>query len=281
MTPRPLERRAIIAALKVRQGAGVPDDVPICSYDFAVKQGVAVRFMPISSMEGIYDRHSKTIVISSLRPWGRRAFTCAHEYGHHVFGHGAHVDELPEERQEPRAPEELLADRFAGFLLMPRLAVLDGFRKRGVDPSRCGPTDAYMIACWLGVSYGAFLTHASLAVGVMPKGVADGLRRVSPKEVKAGLAPGCLGDELIVVDEHWANALDLVVGDIAMLPGGTIVEGAVTETINKTSTATYVRATSRGIGRALLGQWAVSIRVMPAEYTGLARCRHIPEEDNA
>ncbi len=237
--------------------------------------------MAVSSMEGIYDRQSETVIVSSLRPSGRRAFTCAHEYGHHVLGHGTHIDELPQDRQGTRSAEELLADRFAGFLLMPRLAVVQGFRTRGIQPDKCAATDAYRIACWLGVSYDAFLTHASLAVGVMPATVAETLRRIRPKEIKMQLASGYSTGDLIVVDQHWTDAVDLVVGDYVMFRPNTTVEGVVVEAVRETSEASYFRAISRGMGRAILGQLALNIRVMPAEYTGLARCRHIPENSDA
>lgn len=279
MIPKALERKAVIAALKARQEAGIADDVPICPYDFALSRGARVRFMAVPSMEGIYDRQAKTIVVSSLRWRGRRAFTCAHEYAHHVFDDGSHVDELPEDRKGPRPIQELLADRFAGLLLMPRLAVLNGFKQRRIQPSICTPTQAYAISCWLGVSYEAFLTHASLAVGVMPVQVANALQRFSPKEVKAQIAPPYSDGDLMVVDEHWTHAIDLVVGDVVKLPAGTSIDGSIAVKIEDTAEATYVRAVSRGIGRAVRGEWTASIRVMPAKYIGLARCRHLPEED--
>jgi Zn-dependent peptidase ImmA (M78 family) len=252
--------------------------MPICPYDFALNGGAGVRFVAASSLEGIYERQSGTIIISSLRSRGRRAFTCAHEYGHHIFRHGTHVDELPEERKGPRPPEELLANRFAGILLMPRLAVLAGFKKRGIQPKSCTPEQAYAISCWLGVSYEAFLTHASLAVGIMPATVADALKGESPKSIKAKLAPADSGDDIVVVDKHWTHAVDLDIGETAILPPGSVLEGSIAKVICESSDATYVRAVSRGIGRAICGCWAIHIRVMPAEYTGLARCRHLPEE---
>jgi Zn-dependent peptidase ImmA (M78 family) len=280
MNEQTLNRKAVIAALKARQDAKVESEAPICPYDFAMNGGVGVRFMNAPSMEGMYERHSRTIIISSLRPRGRRAFTCAHEYGHHVLGHGTLIDELPEKRQGPRPAEELLADRFAGFLLMPRLAIVTGFRERGIQPDNCTAAQAYTISCWLGVSYEAFLTHASVGVKVMPAVVADMLKRISPKSIKAELAPVGQGEELVVVDRHWRHAVDLVVGDVVMLPGGSVLEGSVTEPMRESADTTFARAMSRGIGRAVCGLWAVNIRVMPAEYTGLARCRHLPEEND-
>ncbi len=280
MIPKALGRRAIYAALKARQDAGISNGTPLCPFDFAVNHAVSVRFMAIPSMEGIYDRQARTIVISSLRPRGRRAFTCAHEYAHHVFGHGTHVDELPEDRQGVRSQGEVLADCFAGFLLMPRLAVLNGFRMRGMPPEKCTPVDAYKISCWLGVSYDAFLTHASLAVRVMPSTVAESLKKCSPMSIKKQLSPACSTGDLIVVDRYWTTAVDLVVGDHAMFPLDTTIDGDVVEAVDETADGVCFRATARGIGRAFLGQMALNVRVMPTEYTGLARCRHIPEDDN-
>lgn len=277
MIPKALYRKAVVTALRARQEADIADDVPICPFDFALSRGAGVRFMAVSSMEGIYDRQSETIVVSSLRWRGRRAFTCAHEYAHHVFGDGFHIDELPEERKGPRPIQELMADRFAGFLLMPRLAVLNGFIQRGIQPSTCTPTQAYMMACWLGVSYGAFLTHASLAVGILPERVANALQQLSPKDVKIEIAPSHSDGDLMVVDEHWTHAIDLVVGDVVRLPAGTAIDGSIAVKIQDTTEATYARAVSRGIGRAVRDNWTANIRVMPAEYTGLARCRHLPE----
>lgn len=279
MTDKDLERTAVIEALKARQKAGIGDDLPICPYDFAMKGGAGVRFIAVSSMEGVYERQSRTIIISSLRPRGRRAFTCAHEYGHFIFGHGTHVDELAGNYQTLRPPEELMANCFAGFLLMPRHAIITGFKNFGVQPSKCTPIQAYAISCWLGVSYDAFLTHASLAVGVMPNAVAEHLKKISPKEIKAQIARIDVGVDLLIVDQNWKRAVDLVVGDMATLPAGSITEGSVTELVWESDDVICIRATSRGIGRAVCDQWAANIRVMPAEYTGLARCRHLPEEN--
>jgi hypothetical protein len=108
--------------------------------------------------------------------------------------------------------------------------------------------------------------------------VADALKRASPKNIKAKLAPADLGNDIVVVDKHWTHAVDLDIGETAIFPPGSVLEGSIAKVICESSDATYVRAVSRGIGRAICGRWAIHIRVMPAEYTGLARCRHLPEE---
>jgi hypothetical protein len=275
-----LERQAVTKALKARMAAGV-GNVPICPYDFALGGGVSVRFMAVSSMEGVYDRRSETIVVSSLRPRGRRAFTCAHEYAHHVFGHGEHIDELPEDRKHPRPEQEILADRFAGFLLMPPALVSSAFKGRGIDPATCTAAQAYAMSCWLGVSYGGFVTHASLALEIMPRARAADLRKVTPKQIKADLLPGVDAPDVVVVDERWNHAVDLTVGDFAVVPAGATLEGNAAEIAQSRGDATIIRANLRGFSRVLCGDWAAYVRVMPNEYEGLARHRHFPEAEDA
>ncbi len=277
MSRRVLAERALFAALKTRQDAGIPNNLPICSYDFVSSRGVDVRLMAVPSMEGMYDRASETIIISSLRPRGRREFTCAHEYAHHHFGHGLSVDELAEQRDTPRPEQELLADLFAGFLLMPRPVVVQGFRNVGVDPHRCTPGQAYRIACWVGVSYEGLLTHASRSVKVMSLAIAERLKQVSPKTIKDALAPVDLDGDLVVADQHWVRAIDVEVGDVLGLPHGTSADGSCTEPLCMTEAATFLGVTRPGLDRAVCGSWACSIRASRREYEGLAKYRHFPE----
>ena len=279
MASTAIERLAITAALKERQRSGM-ENMPLCPYDFAMAKGVAVRFLAVDSMEGIYHRQSGTIVISSRRPRGRKAFTCAHEYGHHVFGHASHVDELMEDRTGRPSDEELLADRFAGFLLMPRTLILQGFRDSGVEPKACTPQQAYAMSCWIGVSYRGFLTHASLAVNVMPLPVADRLKKVGPKEIRTNLVAQSADTDLLIVNEAWQRPVDLVVGDYVLLPTGALADDGVVELVDEGAQGACFRAVSRGIGRVRRGSWAANVRVMPDDYTGLARCRHLPESND-
>lgn len=73
-------------------------DQPCSAFDLALEIGVEVRLAPLPSAEDIDFPGKPVIIVSSLRPSGRQAFTCAHEIGHHVYGHGEQFDELVEER---------------------------------------------------------------------------------------------------------------------------------------------------------------------------------------
>src|SRR5579859_454268 len=109
-------------ALQFRQKHGVQMMHPAPVYDLCEKENVEVRFTDIPSFEGLYCNAAiPTILVSALRPTGRRHFTCAHELGHHLFGHGEQIDVLVETNMHPNAanPDEFTADRFAATLLMP------------------------------------------------------------------------------------------------------------------------------------------------------------------
>ena len=137
LSRKQLAQIATVKALQVRQRSNCAFWDPLCVYDLAAHLGLEVRFFDIPSMEGLYCASAKPgIIVSSLRPGGRQAFTCAHEIGHHVFGHGDQYDELVEHRSETRRldPREFQADCFAGALLIPKVAVSRGFSLRSLDP---------------------------------------------------------------------------------------------------------------------------------------------------
>lgn len=146
-----LARRAIIAAIRARQAAKTDTTVPISIFDFVENRGVEVRFEKGDSIEGLYAKeHGPVIVIGASRPRGRQAFTCAHEYGHHCFDHGTRLDEIDVESANDD-PDEFLADSFAGYLLMPKLAVLRAFTERRWHPDEPDAEQAYVIAGVFGV----------------------------------------------------------------------------------------------------------------------------------
>lgn len=148
---RELIKQASMRASKVRAEFGLSILAPTPIYDLTERRGLDIRFQKYSSIEGAYTPNSlpPTIVISSLRPAGRQAFTCAHELGHHVLGHGMRYDELMETGSDE--PEEILANAFASSLLMPISAVQNSFTVRKWDPRSCTALQAYTIAGWLGV----------------------------------------------------------------------------------------------------------------------------------
>lgn len=168
-------------ALGVRKQLGIPLDDPINVFDSAERLGLEVWFVDIPSMEGIYQPGRRLIILSSLRPSGRQAFTCGHEIGHDDFGDGQQFDELVDERTDARRldPKEFRADAFAGELLMPKSTVLRAFQERKADPCTCAPEIFYSISCWLGVGYTTLVHHSSNVLRIIDRSRARQLLRMT------------------------------------------------------------------------------------------------------
>jgi Zn-dependent peptidase ImmA (M78 family) len=279
-----LARDALQRALAVRSDAGVPTHLPICVFDLATERGLDVWFKALPSLEGMYSsKPTPAMVISSLRPAGRQVYTGGHELGHHEYAHGFRVDQLIEDGRRDDSDEEFLADCFAGFLLMPKAAVVRGFARRGCTPARATADQVFTIAGWLGVGYDALITHMEAGLGLLDRRRAAALRRETPKKIKTRLLGTDFTEELIVADEHWeGRAIDVQVGDAVLATTRVIVEHAGVAVAQKALFGTVLRATAPGLGRicdATTG-WASFIRVSRRGFVGRARFRHLEEVDD-
>ena len=156
---RAIARQAMAAALRTRLSVGYGLDHGVCVYDLAAKLGVEVRFLDLPSMEGMYSSASgPTVIVSSLRPPGRWAFTCAHELGHHNRSDGVEIDELVEQWEKPRIdPKEFAADCFGGRPSHAQDGRLQGIRDSRMEhggiahlsrPSRSPATSALGTRRW-------------------------------------------------------------------------------------------------------------------------------------
>ena len=175
-----------IQAAATRAKAKLGQAEPICIYGLCETLGIVVRFNDIN-MEGMYQRGlPPRIHISARRPLPRRNYNCAHELGHHVFGHGSSIDELRDEADlRPwEDPKEFLADTFAGFILMPTIGLRRAFSVRGWKPETATSLQIFTIACEFGVGYATLLTHLSASVKMLSRGRAAVLGRETPKGLR-------------------------------------------------------------------------------------------------
>ncbi|MCL4400579.1 ImmA/IrrE family metallo-endopeptidase [Candidatus Parvarchaeota archaeon] len=235
-------------------------------------------------MEGVFLKKSPPeILISSHRPPGRQVYNCAHELGHYLFNHGSHIDEVKLNlyRQKVFSPEEFLADTFAGFLLMPKTTVNNGFLRRGWNPGTCTAQSAFKIACWLGVGYSTLLKHMQISLSLISKEHADHLLKISPKQIRLE----CLGKKtegnLVPVDYFWTGRpIDIQVGDMILLPPATQYEGKSLTLVPSHNPWTLFKGEHIGIARVFDNNspWACFVRVSRKGYVGLSRYRHL--EDN-
>jgi Zn-dependent peptidase ImmA (M78 family) len=287
MTPerRRLALRAASAAHRIRQKQQIAADQPCCVYDLAEALGIEVRFADLPSAEGVYSPTKPVIIVSSLRPQGRQAFTCAHEVGHHAYGHGEQFDELVEDRAKRRRhdPKEFEADCFASALLMPKTALLKGMAARVWNPKTLSAEQLYALASWLGVGYTTLAGNMHWGMNLLGRQQAEALEKEKLPQIRRAILGYECKDHLIVVDHAWTGRpIDAQVGDVILLPPAVTVEGSVVETIHRDVNRHVVRASNPGVGRALLPDtgWAQYLRVSRKQFAGLARFRHLEEAED-
>lgn len=287
MTPerRRLALRAAATALKLRQKMKIALDQPCNPFDLALAIGVEVRLAPLASAEGIYSPGKPVIIVSSLRPAGRRSYTCAHEIGHHAYGHGEQFDELIEERGANRKydPKEFEADCFASSLLMPKTALLKALTARRWNSKALTAEQLYRLASWLGVGYRTLIGNMNWNMGLLSPDVAAALEKVKVPQIRQTILGADYKQHLVTVDESWSGrSIDAQVEDLILLPKGCVVEGDVAEVVGNTGAGLLVRAVRAGIGRACMSVsgWAQYLRVSRKQFAGLARFRHLEEVED-
>lgn len=278
-------RLALRRAIELRKRLAIPTDHAVCAVDVAHQLDVEVWYKPLASLAGMYSGgDDPTIVIGSDRPAGYQASTCAHEIGHHLFGHGTKVDEYIEGVGRSRAqdPDETLANLFGGHLLMPHAAVARVFALRGWSMSSPAPEHVFIAAGHLGVGYQTLVHHLRWTIRSVAGPMFDYLLGFQAKSIRQTLTGRPTPENVFVVDRHWSDRpVDLVVGDLAFLPAGSHSEGSAVETVDQSAKYVTIRAVRRGLARAedASSEWSSFIRVMPKCYDGAAVHRHLEDPD--
>lgn len=235
-------------------------------------------------MEGIYlsDTEPK-ILLPAERPPGRQAFSCAHELGHHALGHGTRVDQLDGSGpMDTRDRDEQLANLFAAFLLMPKSAVIKGFRDRESEAKEPTPIQVLKVSQWLGVGYSTLLTHMVASLGLISREKANELRRHSPLKLANDLLGKSLPPRIWLPDKHWhARPVDVQVGDHIAVTQTVNVEGGVVKDTGQVGNYLLYRAYAPGRGRLVFqsADAATFIRVSRTNYVGLNRYRFLSDPD--
>jgi len=274
------------AALRARIAAGCSLKDPICVYDLAERLGVEVRFFDIGSMDGMYCFYSQPVVIlSSMRPAGRRAFTCAHELGHHYRCDGMCADAVLEPTSQPSTdPKEFAADCFAGALLMPKVAIDRAFSIRGWSVEASSPGQIYRISCLFGVGYTTIVNHLRFALHLLSPDAAEALLEVPVHQARVRAIGWNAPGNVLVADEYWVDrAIDAETSDLILAPADTtITNGTCIEYVNETDQGVVLRARQSGIGRIQNGSgWSAYVRVSRKGFVGRSLYRHwedVPDE---
>jgi hypothetical protein len=287
-----LARQALRAAIRTRIQLDVPPTEALCVYDAAERLGIEVRFVDIPSMEGMYVRNfgstsQPIVLVSALRPAGRQASTTAHEIGHHAFGHGTRIDEYVAGADEQREGEtldfeEMIANMFAGFFLMPKAAVELGFAARGCAPATATPRQVFAVAGWLGVGYGTLIHHMRSSLGMLSFGEAKRLLSIQPKRIRQEILGTSTMSDCFLVDHAWAGRpLGLQVGDAALVSSGVEIERSCLSLGRITPEGLrVVEAVATGLGRLVDSTWATFVRVRPRGFVGRSIFRHLESAED-
>lgn len=270
-------------AFEMRRDASLSKTEPLCVFDVAGTVGVEVKFFSGDSFDGMYARGSQTVLVPSLRPPGRQAFTCAHELGHWYFEHGTRIEELKFlDLNYNIQPEERLANLFAAYLLMPPWAVKEAFRNRGYEPATCSPLQAYVVAGQLGVGYSTLIEQLRSSLRLITVEQAAKLRKTTPKQIREAILGKLRARHLVIADRAWTKVpIDLQVGDMAILPHDATIEGKSADVIGPCESGLIVAGSRPGIARAESsdGLWAVFVRVSRQNFEGRSIYRHMEDPD--
>lgn len=281
-----LSRIALRAAIELRTKLSISETAPICIYDVAEKLGVEVRFLEGDSFEGMYYKDKEIILVPTMRPYGRQAFSCAHELGHWYFKHGTQVDQLLGNSDcALKSDEEYLADTFAGYMLMPPWSVKQLFLSRDLHTDTCSPLEAYKISCQLGVGYETLIDHLYYSLRKMPPEARERLMEASPKGIREDLlgkaAEGVR--HLTVVDGKWDAVVpvDLQVGDVAIIERAQVIAGGSVGAIGNSSLGQIIQAVKPGLSTVASksGEWSVFVRVARKNFVGRCIYRHLGDPD--
>lgn len=281
-----LARQAMCKSIDVRRQTGFDLKSPLCIYGLCDQLNIAVRFVEISSMEGMYCKEEKPVILlSGLRPFPRRTFTCAHELGHHIFGHGLRVDELIEDSEKSQAfnPDEFLVNSFAGFLLMPTLGLRKAFVERGWDVACATPIQIFTIACNFGVGYETLINHMTYALKMIDRTQASSLLKVKPKTIRQQILGYPSSEPLIIADEHWSiRTIDAEAGSQLLLPSTAEAANPTITFQEDRQNGRLFRANRPGIVRVSCRNtsWAVFVRVSRHQFIGLSQYRHLEEPED-
>lgn len=280
MDRKRLTREAMQAATDLRDRLDLDPFGPVDPYRASHDLGVKVMLLG-TSMEGFYVKGAPSrILLSSLRPVPRRAFTCAHELGHHVFGHGSSMDVLQEdERREVDKPEEVIANAFAAFFLMPTVGLRGAFARRDWTIAAATPLQFFTVACQFGVGYLTLINHLHYTRREITAARREGLARCTPQRLRRQLLEG-EHDALLLVDErNEAATFDAEKGTAVLLPPGVRVEGNALVYVRSHPEFDQYLAAKRGCATVAGLDANFDVRVMPKEYVGAAINRFLEDPD--
>lgn len=276
----PLYTSAIRKASGLRLRLGMDLFKPINIYDVCIELGIDVQFVDVN-MEGLYINHGgrPKILISSMRPFPRRVFTCGHELGHHLFSHGLQVDILSEENSncELKSNDEILVDAFSAALLMPVGGIQAEFSRRNLNFQTAKPFDYLLISSVFGVGYQTLITHCRVN-RLINESKSVELLKLTPGKIFESMFGTIIDKSFFKIFDGKSDLtlIDLEVSNYLFLPKEFVVEEHLQLKI-ETKTGVLYKAVRTGICTIFIPNTDCSyfVRIQPENYVGFAEYRHL------
>jgi hypothetical protein len=275
---------AVTQADQVRMRLGFDMFQPINIFDVCHRLAIDVRFLDVN-MEGMYFSHDSrpvpTIIVSALRPLPRRAFTCAHELGHHVFNHGTKVDALSEDNpyKGSNAMEELLVDAFAGNLLMPVAGIVAEIAARDWNAEKLTPLQFYTLASIFGTGYNTLVVHCRVNRIITVTQERTLLKNTPAKILRSLIGTSASPTHFKIIDGlSEIPVIDLEVSNYIFLPAKMKIVGSHLKVNNGIENA--YTAIKPGIVQVagIDGSFSSFVRIQRTGYVGLAKYRHLEDK---
>jgi len=267
----------------LREELGLNMFQPINIYDTCKNLELDVRFFRIN-MEGMYissdDPTKARIVLSSLRPFSRKVFTCAHELGHHLYGHGSKIDMIQEggSEEDNYNEEERVVDIFASALLMPIAGIQLEFKKRNWDLKTATPIQFFTISSVFGVGYSTLIYNCTLN-RLISRAKSNELSKYSPSNFLKDIIKGekRTGHLKIIDSKYKQSTVDTEVSGYLYVPKGIELEGNHLTNVSETKNGVCYQAVKPGVLRAYnkVNDQSYFIRIQNFEYEGISEYRHL------
>jgi len=266
-------------ALRTRkQYLGADSHLPICPYVLCEAMGFDLRFVKINSFEGMYVANQNLILISAERPEGRKRFTCAHEIGHHVLGHGTVIDEILKCGSSNIEEEE--ADFFASILLMPSSAVKRIMLRTGISTATISSTDAYILSKYFGVSYQSFLLQLYFNLGLISYIKYQELKIRTLPEIRLSISGLKIKGQVLSIGAWWdEKAIELEVGDYIVSEKELLIDGPkIVQPLDDGNDHCYL-ATKPGITRVFSNGWDCFVKISRYKFHGIYQFKFDEDEE--
>lgn len=191
MPTRAQQRRALQAADELLNDLGVDQENPVDVFELLDQCGLWLTFTRLENLLGAVVRvGAGGVLLTTQRPASVQRYTAAHELGHWVMDFDPVALDGESEIFHPSTDREILAQVFAGQLLMPPPLVFSTCQRYGITGSATATgTSVYQAARDMGTSYEAAARQLA-NLDIIGRSELDDLLRQRPKDLKTALALG-------------------------------------------------------------------------------------------